>query len=303
MLTPDEEYMLAVRYKERGDRDAADHLVTSHLRLVVKIAAGYRGYGLPMGELISEGNIGLIQAVKRFEPEKGFRLATYAIWLIKAAIQEYVLRSWSLVKLGSSSKQKRLFFNLGRIKRQIQALDDGDLRPEHVATIAAKLGVTPEDVVSMNRRLGRDVSLNAPLRRDGEGSSEWQDWLVDESPDQEERMAANEETENRRRLLRQAMGVLNDRELRVLKARRLVDKPISLQELSHELGVSHQRVHQIELSAFNKVRMAVRDRALERPQAEPTAILVAWRMAPGQHSHGHRRLSGLASEGSGAGAK
>jgi RNA polymerase sigma-32 factor len=271
MLTPDEEYKLAMRYRVHGDRDAADRLVTSHLRLVVKIARGYRGYGLPLGELISEGSIGLIQAVKRFEPEKGFRLATYAIWLIRAAIQEYILRSWSLVKLGSSSKQKRLFFNLGKVKRQIQALDDGDLRPEQVAAIAAKLGVTEEDVVSMNRRLGRDVSLNAPLRGDGEGSVEWQDRLVDESTDQEERMAAIEEAENRRRLLHQAMAILSDRELRVFEARRLAEEPISLQELSNEFGVSHQRVHQIELRAFNKVQMAVRDHELGRAQAEPAA--------------------------------
>ena len=188
MLAPDEEYMLAKRYKEHGDRDAAHRLVTSHLRLVAKIAMGYRGYGLPIGEVISEGNVGLMQAVKRFEPEKGFRLATYAMWWIKAAIQEYILRSWSLVKMGTTANQKRLFFNLRKVKGQIQALDEGDLRPEQVTSIATKLGVTEEDVVSMNRRLGGDTSLNAPLRADGESSGEWQDWLVDDSPDQEERL-------------------------------------------------------------------------------------------------------------------
>jgi RNA polymerase sigma-32 factor len=272
MLTPDEEYELATRYKEHGDQAAADRLVTSHLRLVVKTAMRYRGYGMPISELVSEGNIGLIRAVKRFEPEKGFRLATYAIWLIRAAIQEYVLRSWSLVRLGSSSKQKRLFFNLGRIKRQIQALDDGDLNPEQAAAIAAKLGVSAEDVVSMNRRLGRDVSLNLPLRGDSDGSAERQDWLVDEGPDQEERLAAIEEADNRRRLLHRAMSVLSDRELRVLAARRLAEEPISLQDLSNELGVSHQRVHQIELRAFTKVQMAVRVGELENLPTQPTAM-------------------------------
>ena len=294
MLTPDEEYSLAKRYKEHSDHDAADRLVTSHLRLVAKIAMGYRGYGLPISELISEGNVGLMQAVKRFEPERGFRLTTYAIWLIKAAMQEYILRSWSLVKLGTSSKQKRLFFNLGKVKRQIQALDDGDLRPDQVQTIATKLGVTEDDVVSMNRRLGRDASLNRPLRADGEGGGEWLDWLVDESPDQEERLAENEEAENRRRLLHEAMGVLNDRERRVLEARRLAEEPISLQELSSELGVSHQRVHQIELRAFNKVQVAVRDGELDRRHAAPAAILVTWRIAPGRRSGDYGRRSGRA---------
>jgi len=258
MLRRDEEYELAKRYKEHGDRDAADRLVTSHLRLVVKIAIGYRGYGLPVNELISEGNLGLIQAVRRFEPDRGFRLATYAIWWIKAAIQEYILRSWSLVKLGTSREQKRLFFNLGKVKRQIQPLDDGDLLPEHVTAIAAKLGVTEDDVVAMNRRLGGDVSLNRPLRADDEGSGEWLDRLVDETPDQEERMAESEAAENRRRLLREAIIVLDQRERRIFEARRLAEEPIPLQELSNELGVSHQRVHQIELRAFDKVRMAVR---------------------------------------------
>src|SRR5437588_4099487 len=204
MLEPQEEYVLAKSWREHDDRDAAHKLVTSHLRLVAKIAMGYRGYGLPIGEVISEGNVGLMQAVKRFEPEKGFRLATYAMWWIKAAIQEYILRSWSLVKMGTTANQKRLFFNLRKVKGQIQALDEGDLRPEQVATIATKLGVTEEDVVSMNRRLGGDTSLNAPLRSDGESGAEGQDWLVDETPDQEERLAQSEELDNRRRLLRDA---------------------------------------------------------------------------------------------------
>jgi RNA polymerase sigma-32 factor len=273
MLAPDEEYMLAKRYKEHGDRDAAHRLVTSHLRLVAKIAMGYRGYGLPIGEVISEGNVGLMQAVKRFEPEKGFRLATYAMWWIKAAIQEYILRSWSLVKMGTTANQKRLFFNLRKVKGQIQALDEGDLRPDQVASIATKLGVTEDDVVSMNRRLGGDASLNAPLRADGESSGEWQDWLVDESPGQEERMAESEEADNRRQLLREAMDVLNDRERRIFEARRLAEDPITLEELSTEFGVSRERVRQIEVRAFEKVQKAVKKgaRELERPRAELTA--------------------------------
>jgi RNA polymerase sigma-32 factor len=270
MLTPDEEYMLAKRYKEHGDRDAAHRLVTSHLRLVAKIAMGYRGYGLPIGEVISEGNVGLMQAVKRFEPEKGFRLATYAMWWIKAAIQEYILRSWSLVKMGTTANQKRLFFNLRKVKGQIQALDEGDLRPDQVQSIATKLGVTEEDVVSMNRRLGGDASLNAPLRADGEASGEWQDWLVDDSPGQEERMAESEEADNRRQLLRDAMGVLNDRERRIFEARRLADDPITLEDLSAEFGVSRERVRQIEVRAFESVQKAVRigARAIELSRAK-----------------------------------
>jgi RNA polymerase sigma-32 factor len=273
MLAPDEEYMLAKRYKEHGDRDAAHRLVTSHLRLVAKIAMGYRGYGLPIGEVISEGNVGLMQAVKRFEPEKGFRLATYAMWWIKAAIQEYILRSWSLVKLGTTANQKRLFFNLRKVKGQIQALDEGDLRPDQVAKIATKLGVTEEDVVSMNRRLGGDTSLNAPLRSDGETGAEWQDWLVDESPDQEERLAESEELDNRRRLLKDAMGILNDRERRIFEARRLAEDPITLEELSTEFGVSRERVRQIEVRAFEKVQRAVKKgaRDLERTPEVSTA--------------------------------
>jgi len=273
MLEPDEEYMLAKAYKEHDDRGAAHRLVTSHLRLVAKIAMGYRGYGLPIGEVISEGNVGLMQAVKRFEPEKGFRLATYAMWWIRAAIQEYILRSWSLVKMGTTASQKRLFFNLRKVKGQIQALEEGDLRPDQVKTIATKLGVPEEDVVSMNRRLGGDTSLNAPLRADAEGGGEWQDWLVDESPDQEERLAQNEESDNRRRLLRDAMGVLNDRERRIFEARRLAEDPVTLEDLSAEFGVSRERVRQIEVRAFEKVQKAVKKgaREIEKPRAELAA--------------------------------
>jgi RNA polymerase sigma-32 factor len=235
---------------------------------------GYRGYGLPIGEVISEGNVGLMQAVKRFEPEKGFRLATYAMWWIKAAIQEYILRSWSLVKMGTTANQKRLFFNLRKVKGQIQALEDGDLRPDQVKQIATKLGVTEEDVISMNRRLGGDTSLNAPLRSDADSGGEWQDWLVDETPDQEERMAESEELDNRRQLLRDAMGSLNDREKRIFEARRLTDDPVTLEELSSEFGVSRERVRQIEVRAFEKVQKAVKKGAkeLEKPRAEPAAL-------------------------------
>lgn len=268
MLQPSEEYMLAKRYKEHDDRDAAHQLVTSHLRLVAKIAMGYRGYGLPIGEVISEGNVGLMQAVKRFEPEKGFRLATYAMWWIKAAIQEYILRSWSLVKMGTTANQKRLFFNLRKVKGQIQALEDGDLRPDQVKEISTKLGVGEEEVISMNRRLGGDASLNAPLRADSE-AGEWQDWLVDESPGQEERFAASEELTNRRQLLSEALEVLNEREKRIFEARRLSEDPITLEELSGEFGVSRERVRQIEVRAFEKVQKAVQKgaRDMEKPSA------------------------------------
>jgi len=273
MLEPDEEYMLAKAYKEHDDRGAAHRLVTSHLRLVAKIAMGYRGYGLPIGEVISEGNVGLMQAVKRFEPEKGFRLATYAMWWIRASIQEYILRSWSLVKMGTTASQKRLFFNLRKVKGQIQALEDGDLRPDQVKTIATKLGVPEEDVVSMNRRLGGDASLNAPLRADAEGGGEWQDWLVDDTPDQEQRLAQNEESDNRRRLLKDAMSVLNDRERRIFEARRLAEDPVTLEDLSTEFGVSRERVRQIEVRAFEKVQKAVKKgaREIEKPRAELAA--------------------------------
>jgi RNA polymerase sigma-32 factor len=257
MLQPDEEYMLAKRWKEHADAKAAQKLITSHLRLVAKIAMGYRGYGLPIGEVISEGNVGLMQAVKKFEPDKGFRLATYAMWWIKASIQEFVLRSWSLVKMGTTANQKKLFFNLRKVKSQIEALEDGDLRPDQVDLIAKKLGVTPEDVVSMNRRLGGDTSLNAHLRDDSEG--EWQDWLVDESDNQEEMLVQSEEQSMRHGLLREAMDKLTDRERRVFEARRLQDDPATLEDLSQEFGVSRERIRQIEVRAFDKVQKAVKN--------------------------------------------
>jgi RNA polymerase sigma-32 factor len=256
MLAPEEEYMLARSWREHGDRDAAHRLVTSHLRLVAKIAMGYRGYGLPIGEVISEGNVGLMQAVKRFEPEKGFRLATYAMWWIRASIQEYILRSWSLVKMGTTANQKKLFFNLRKAKSQISALEDGDLRPDQVATIAHRLGVTEQDVIDMNRRMSGDASLNAPLRAEGEG--EWQDWLVDESSSQESILAEREESDNRLDALRAALGVLNERERRIFEARRLIDEPVTLEELSEEFSISRERVRQIEVRAFEKVQAAVK---------------------------------------------
>ena len=268
MLEPNEEYMLAKRWQEHGDSDAAHRLVTSHLRLVARIAMGYRGYGLPISEVISEGNVGLMQAVKRFEPDKGFRLATYAMWWIRASIQEYILRSWSLVKMGTTAAQKKLFFNLRRTKGQLQALDEGDLKPEHVKTIATRLGVSEEDVISMNRRLGGDASLNAPIRADSE-SGEWQDWLVDDTPDQEERLAESEELEHRRGYLTSALSTLNDRERRIFEARRLSDEPATLEDLSTEFGVSRERIRQIDVRAFEKVQKAVTDRAraVEGPRA------------------------------------
>src|SRR4051794_18847130 len=268
MLEPQNEYMLAKRWREHGDRDAAHKLVTSHLRLVAKIAMGYRGYGLPISEVISEGNVGLMQALKRFEPEKGFRLATYAMWWIKAAIQEYILRSWSLVKMGTTANQKKLFFNLRKAKSKISALEEGDLRPDQVKLIAKRLGVTEQDVVDMNRRLGGDVSLNAPIRDDGD-SGEWQDWLVDEVSDQETRLVEDEESDNRRRALGEALSVLNERERRIFEARRLVDEPITLENLAAEFGVSRERVRQIEVRAFEKVQKAVKSRvaAMEMPAA------------------------------------
>ncbi|HWP25694.1 MAG TPA: RNA polymerase sigma factor RpoH [Xanthobacteraceae bacterium] len=268
MLEPQEEYMLAKRWREHGDREAAHKLVTSHLRLVAKIAMGYRGYGLPISEVISEGNVGLMQAVKRFEPDKGFRLATYAMWWIKAAIQEYILRSWSLVKMGTTANQKKLFFNLRKAKSKISALSEGDLRPEQVSTIAKRLGVTESDVIEMNRRLGGDASLNAPIRDDGE-SGEWQDWLADESEDQETLIAEREELDNRKRALNDALSVLNERERRIFEARRLSDNPVTLEELAEEFGVSRERVRQIEVRAFEKVQEAVKNRvaAMETPAA------------------------------------
>ncbi len=267
MLEPDEEYMLAKRYKEHGDRDAAHRLVTSHLRLVAKIAMGYRGYGLPIGEVISEGNVGLMHAVKRFEPDKGFRLATYAMWWIRAAIQEYVLRSWSLVKIGTTAAQKRLFFNLRKVKGQIAALDDGNLHPDQVKQIATTLHVTEADVVSMNQRLTGDASLNAPMRAD-EGSSEWQDWLVDDTPDQETTLGNSEEYDERMGLLTSAMSDLNEREKAIFQARRLQDEPATLEELAQEYNVSRERIRQIEVRAFEKVQEAVQHAAKAKAQAQ-----------------------------------
>src|SRR5208337_3803267 len=259
MLERQEEYMLAKRWREHGDRDAAHTLVTSHLRLVTKIASGYRGYGLPISEVASEGNIGLLQAVERFEPEKGFRLATYATWWIKAAIQEYILRSWSLVRMGTTANQKKLFFNLGKAKSKISALDEGDMRPDPVKLIAKRLGVTETDVIDMNRRLGGDASLNVAIRADDD-SGEWQDWLVDESPGQETTLAASEEFDNRRKALADALGVLDGRDRRIFERRRLAGEQITLAELANELGVSRERVRQLEVRAFEKVQKAVKKR-------------------------------------------
>ena len=256
MLEPQEEYMLAKRWREHNDREAAHKLVTSHLRLVAKIAMGYRGYGLPIGEVISEGNVGLMQAVRRLEPDKGFKLATYAMWWIRASIQEYILRSWSLVKMGTTASQKKLFFNLRKAKSRISALDEGDMRDDQVSSIATKLGVAKQEVIDMNRRLGGDASLNAPLREEGEG--EWQDWLVDDSASQESVLVDREETDTRLGALRNALRVLNPRERRIFEARRLADEPITLEELSTEFGVSRERVRQIEVRAFEKVQAAVK---------------------------------------------
>jgi RNA polymerase sigma-32 factor len=268
MLEPQDEYMLAKRWREHGDRDAAHKLVTSHLRLVAKIAMGYRGYGLPISEVVSEGNVGLMQAVKRFEPEKGFRLATYAMWWIKAAIQEYILRSWSLVKMGTTANQKKLFFNLRKAKSKISALEEGDLRPDQVKLIAKRLGVTEQDVIDMNRRLGGDASLNTPIREDGD-AGEWQDWLVDDHASQESNLAASEELDNRKKALTDALSVLNDRERRIFEARRLAEEPITLEDLAAEFQVSRERVRQIEVRAFEKVQKAVKNRvaAMETPAA------------------------------------
>lgn len=260
MLEPNEEYMLAKRWQEHADAEAAQKLVTSHLRLVARIAMGYRGYGLPIGEVISEGNVGLMQAVKRFDPDRGFRLATYAMWWIRASIQEYILRSWSLVKMGTTAAQKKLFFNLRRVKGQLQALEEGDLRPDQVKAIAKRLGVPEEDVISMNRRLGGDASLNAPVRADLE-SGEWQDWLIDDAPDQEEELVERDEMDHRRAFLESALTTLNDRERRIFEARRLAEDPSTLEELSTEFGVSRERIRQIEVRAFEKVQKAVQQAA------------------------------------------
>ncbi|GAA4175085.1 RNA polymerase sigma factor RpoH [Shinella granuli] len=267
MLEPQQEYMLAKRYQEHGDRNAAHQLVTSHLRLVAKIAMGYRGYGLPIGEVVSEGNVGLMQAVKKFDPERGFRLATYAMWWIKASIQEYILRSWSLVKMGTTANQKRLFFNLRRMKGKIQAIDDGDLKPDQVKEIATKLKVSEEEVVSMNRRLTGDASLNAPIKA-GEGESgQWQDWLVDDHDSQEQTLIEQDELDTRRAMLARAMGVLNERERRIFEARRLAEDPVTLEELSAEFDISRERVRQIEVRAFEKVQEAVQKYAAEQAHA------------------------------------
>ena len=268
MLERHEEYMLAKRWREHGDSEAAHRLVTSHLRLVARIAMGYRGYGLPLAEVISEGNVGLMQAVKRFEPEKGFRLSTYAMWWIKAGIQEYILRSWSLVKIGTTANQKKLFFNLRKAKSQISALEEGDLRPDQVNLIAERLGVSVQDVIDMNRRLGGDTSLNTPIRDDGD-SGEWQDWLLDDTPSQERVLVESEDFDNRRKALGEALSALNSRERRIFVGRRLTDQPTTLDELAEEFGVSRERLRQIEVRAFEKVQNAVRRRvaAIERPEA------------------------------------
>jgi RNA polymerase sigma-32 factor len=271
ILERQEEYMLAKRWREHGDHEAAHTLVTSHLRLVAKIAMGYRGYGLPISEAISEGNVGLVQAVKRFEPEKGFRFATYAVWWIQAAIQEYILRSWSLVKMGTTANQKKLFFNLRKAKSKMTVLDDGDMRPDQVKIIARQLGVTQTDVIDMNRRLGGDASLNAPIREYG-NSGEWEDWLVDKQADQEMTLAATEEFENRRKALASALSALNDRERRIFEARRLAEEPITLDELADEFGVSRERVRQISERAFEKVQNAVKHRVAAMGTPAPLQV-------------------------------
>jgi RNA polymerase sigma-32 factor len=261
MLEPNEEFMLGKRWKEHGDTKAAHKLITSHLRLVAKIAMGYRGYGLPIGEVISEGNIGLMQAVKKFEPDKGFKLATYAMWWIKASIQEYVLRSWSLVKIGTTASQKKLFFNLRKIKGRIKAVEEGDLKPENVKYIAKTLGVEESEVVNMNRRMIGDSSLNSPLRADADGDGEWQDWLVDDKDSQETILVENQESAMRTGLLGDALSKLNDRERRVIEARKLQDEPATLDDLSKEFNVSRERIRQIEVRAFEKLQKAVKNAA------------------------------------------
>ncbi len=269
MLEPEEEYMLAKRWVDHQDTEAAHRLVTSHLRLAAKIAMGYRGYGLPQAEVISEANVGLMQAVKRFDPEKGFRLATYAMWWIRASIQEYILRSWSLVKLGTTSAQKKLFFNLRKAKAKIGALEEGDLRPENVAQIAHDLNVTEEEVISMNRRLsGGDASLNATVSADGEGAAEWQDWLEDEDADQAGDYAERDELDARRSLLERAMSVLNERERDILVERRLQDDPVTLEELSTRYAVSRERIRQIEVRAFEKLQKRMQELAKEKGMLE-----------------------------------
>ena len=267
MLAPEEELSLSRRWRDSEDTEAAHKLVTSHLRLVAKIAMGYRGYGLPIGELISEGNVGMMQAVKRFDPDRGFRLATYAMWWIRAAIQEYILHSWSLVKMGTTAAQKKLFFNLRRLKGQMQAIEDGDLKPEQVGKIAKALDVPEQDVISMNRRLAApDHSLNAPVRADSEG--EWQDWLVDEGESQEQVLAQHEELSGRRALLGGALRTLNDRERHILIERRLKDNPTTLEELSQQYNISRERVRQIEVRAFEKLQKSMKSQVAERRVAQ-----------------------------------
>jgi len=266
LLAPEEEYMLAKRWKEHEDSEAARKLVTSHLRLVAKIAMGYRGYGLPVSEIVAEGNVGLMQAVKRFDPERGFRLATYAMWWIRASIQEFILRSWSLVKIGTTSDQKKLFFNLRKAKNKINAIEEGDLTPEHVATLADQLGVSETELVNMNRRLSApDSSLNAPLRIDGD--AEWQDWLPDDTIDQETRLAESEEVDERRALLNAALGELPEREREIIRARRLQDDPATLEELSHKFGISRERVRQIEVRAFDRLQKSMKNALREKRSA------------------------------------
>ena len=272
MLEPQEEFMLAKAYQEHEDGPAAERLVTSHLRLVAKVAMGYRGYGLPIGEVVSEGNVGLMQAVKKFDPDKGFRLATYAMWWIKASIQEYILRSWSLVKIGTTASQKRLFFNLRKVKGQIQAVEDGDLKPDQVTTIATRLGVPEKDVVSMNQRMSGDKSLNAPIRSE-DGAGEFQDWLVDETDTPDVLFEEQEELEHRRTMLREAMTSLDEREIRIFQARRMDDPAKTLEQLSEEFGVSRERVRQIEVRAFEKIQRSVKRMSREQAQAASAAII------------------------------
>jgi RNA polymerase sigma-32 factor len=271
ILERQEEYLLAKRWREYGDRDAAHKLITSHLRFVTKIARDYRGYGLPISEAISEGTVGLMQAVERFEPEKGFRFATYAAWWIKAAIQDYILRSWSLVKMGTSANQRKVFFNLRKAQSKISILDYGDMRQDQVKIIARRIGVTETDVIYMNRRLRGDASLNAAIHEDGD-TGEWQDWLLDESPDQETMLAASEEFDNRRKTLSDALAVLNTRERRIFETRRLGEEQITLVELAEEFGVSRERVRQIEVGAFAKVQNAVRHHVAARATPEPLQV-------------------------------
>jgi RNA polymerase sigma-32 factor len=282
MLEPEEEFILAKRWQEQGDTEAAHRLVTSHLRLVAKIAMGYRGYGLPLNEIISEGNVGLMQAVKRFDPDRGFRLATYAMWWIRAAIQEYILHSWSLVKMGTTAAQKKLFFNLRKLKGQMQAIDEGDLAPETVQAIAERLDVTETEVIEMNRRLeGGDRSLNVPLRVDSD--TDWQDWLVDEAASQETTLADADEFDHRMSLLHRAMSVLNERERHILTERRLKDEPTTLEELSGEYGISRERVRQIEVRAFAKLQRAIK--ALEAEQAANSVAALQAPQESGRQPH------------------